>query len=85
MIRTADAAGIDAVIVGHGSVDILTRKYFVPPREVIFIFQLYTETFRNGWKQLKEKNIPVYGTALENANTYTDTMPPRTVCFNCGE
>ena len=73
MIRTADAAGIEAVIVGHGSVDIFNAKVLRSAQGSHFHLPIVRGDL-NDWIQiLKEKNIPVYGTALENASVYTET------------
>ena len=72
MIRTADAAGIDAVIVGHGSVDIYNSKVLRSAQGSHFHLPIIRDNLHEWIKKLKEKNIPVYGTALEGASAYTD-------------
>jgi TrmH family RNA methyltransferase len=72
MIRTADAAGIDAVIVGHGSVDIYNSKVLRSAQGSHFHLPIIRDNLHEWIKKLTEKNIPVYGTALEGASAYTD-------------
>lgn len=72
MIRTADAAGIDAVIVGRGSVDVYNSKVLRSAQGSHFHLPIIRGDLENWIQELKEKNIPVYGTALEGASTYTD-------------
>ncbi len=72
MIRTADAAGIDAVIVGKGSVDIFNSKVLRSAQGSHFHLPIIRGDLQEWIDQLKAKNIPVYGTALEGAVEYTD-------------
>ncbi|MEH7106568.1 TrmH family RNA methyltransferase [Bacillus sp. JJ1764] len=75
MIRTADAAGIDAVIVGRGSVDIFNSKVLRSAQGSHFHLPIIRGDLLQWMNQLREKNIPVYGTALEGAEAYTSTSP----------
>jgi TrmH family RNA methyltransferase len=75
MIRTADAAGIDAVIVGHGSVDIYNSKVLRSAQGSHFHLPIVPGNLEEWIETLKKRNIPVYGTALENAKTYTEIAP----------
>jgi len=72
MIRTADAAGIDVVIVGRGSVDIYNSKVLRSAQGSHFHLPLIRGDLHEWVDSLQEKNIPVYGTALEGAAAYTD-------------
>jgi TrmH family RNA methyltransferase len=74
MIRTADAAGIDAVIVGGGSVDIFNSKVLRSAQGSHFHLPIVRGDLEEWIETLKNRNIPVYGTALENAKTYTEIM-----------
>lgn len=75
MIRTADAAGIDAVIVGYGSVDIYNSKVLRSAQGSHFHLPIVRGNLEEWIETLKKRNIPVYGTALENAKTYTEIAP----------
>jgi RNA methyltransferase, TrmH family len=75
MIRTADAAGIDAVVVGRGSVDIFNSKVLRSAQGSHFHLPLIRGDLNDWIQKLTDKNIPVYGTALENASVYTETTP----------
>ncbi|MEY2193395.1 TrmH family RNA methyltransferase [Neobacillus sp. BF23-41] len=72
MIRTADAAGIDTVVVGRGSVDIYNSKVLRSAQGSHFHLPIITGDLHEWMDKLQEKNIPVYGTALEGASAYTD-------------
>jgi RNA methyltransferase, TrmH family len=75
MIRTADAAGIDAVVVGNGSVDIYNSKVLRSAQGSHFHLPVIRGDLNEWIKQLTERNIPVYGTALENASEYKKVAP----------
>ena len=75
MIRTADAAGIDAVVVGRGSVDIFNPKVLRSAQGSHFHIPIISGDLTGWIGKLSEKNIPVYGTALEKASVYTETTP----------
>lgn len=70
MIRTADAAGIDAVILGKGCADPYNPKTVRSTQGSIFHIPVVRGDLSEWIDSLKEKAIPVYGTALENAVLY---------------
>lgn len=72
MIRTADAAGIDAVIVGKGSVDIYNPKVLRSAQGSHFHLPVIAGDLFIWMEELSAKKIPVYGTALENGAAYTE-------------
>lgn len=72
MIRTADAAGIDAIIVGRGSVDIYNSKVLRAAQGSHFHLPILRADLHEWVDKLQEKNIPVYGTALEGAAVFTE-------------
>ncbi|WP_066063623.1 TrmH family RNA methyltransferase [Neobacillus soli] len=72
MIRTADAAGIDAVVVGHGSVDIFNSKVLRSAQGSHFHLPIIRGDLHQWVDKLQGENIPVYGTALEGASEYTE-------------
>ncbi|PLS16938.1 RNA methyltransferase [Bacillus sp. M6-12] len=67
MIRTADAAGIDAVVLGEGCADPYNPKVIRSTQGSIFHLPVFKGNLMELIAQLKEKDIPVYGTSLENA------------------
>ncbi|MGD6841087.1 TrmH family RNA methyltransferase [Bacillus infantis] len=75
MIRTADAAGIDAVIVGKGSADIYNPKVLRSAQGSHFHLPIIRGSLDEWMDRLKEEEIPVYGTALENGSSYKETQP----------
>lgn len=67
MIRTADAAGLDAVILGTGSVDAYNPKVLRSAQGSHFHLPIIRGNLDEWIERLKEMDIPVYGTALQNA------------------
>ncbi|MGD7044182.1 TrmH family RNA methyltransferase [Jeotgalibacillus proteolyticus] len=72
MIRTADAAGIDLVILGKGSADPYNAKVLRSAQGSHFHLPIVKEDLTNTIQTLKEKGIPLYGTALQNASSFKD-------------
>lgn len=70
MIRTADASGVDAVIVGDGSVDIYNPKVLRSAQGSHFHLPVIRGSLSDWIDKLKTAGIPVFGTALESASVY---------------
>ncbi|MFE8703768.1 TrmH family RNA methyltransferase [Cytobacillus sp. FJAT-54145] len=75
MIRTADAAGIDAVIVGNGSVDTYNQKVLRSAQGSHFHLPVLKGNLREWVEKFRSEDIPLYGTALENGHIYTEIEP----------
>lgn len=65
MIRTADAAGMDAVILGKGSADPFNPKTIRSTQGSIFHLPVLRGELVDWVEQLQERDIPIYGTALD--------------------
>ncbi len=72
MIRTADAAGIDAVILGKGSADLYNPKTIRSAQGSHFHIPVVRGDLLEWVEELQDKGIPVYGTALNDAIEYTE-------------
>lgn len=70
MIRTADACGIDAVILGKGCADLYNPKTLRSAQGSHFHLPVIRGNLAELIEKLKERHIPVFGTALENAVDY---------------
>lgn len=70
MIRTADAAGIDAVLLSHGSADLYNAKVLRSAQGSHFHLPVLNMDLTEAVEELQSRNIPVYGTALEGASDY---------------
>lgn len=75
IIRTADAAGIDGIVVGKGSVDIYNPKVIRSAQGSHFHIPIIRGDLNEWIPKLREKNIPVYGTTLENGKVYKLISP----------
>lgn len=73
MIRTSEAAGVAGVIMGKGTVDLFNPKVVRATMGAIFrVPFLYVESLPEMIRQMKQKNISVYGTILEESRVYDD-------------
>lgn len=73
MIRTADAAGLDAVILGKGSADIYNPKTLRSAQGSHFHIPVLRGDLEDWIEHLQENGVPVFGTALdEDAVVYND-------------
>ncbi|WP_445506854.1 TrmH family RNA methyltransferase [Niallia sp. 03190] len=72
IIRTADAAGMDAIIIGEGTVDIYNPKVVRSAQGSHFHLPILKQNIPNFIDALKEKSIPVFGTSLENGKNYRE-------------
>ncbi|MGY0568609.1 TrmH family RNA methyltransferase [Bacillus safensis] len=70
LIRTADAAGLDAVILGEGTVDAFNGKTLRSAQGSHFHLPILKQTLQQAITELKERGIPVYGSALKDAKEY---------------
>lgn len=68
MIRTADAAGMDAVILGKGSADPFNPKTIRSTQGSIFHLPVLRGELVDWVEQLQERDIPIYGTALDTTS-----------------
>ncbi|MFJ7974668.1 TrmH family RNA methyltransferase [Peribacillus sp. NPDC096379] len=84
MIRTADAAGIDAVILGEGCADAYNPKVIRSTQGSIFHMPVLKGNLTEIIGTLKEQNIPVYGTALEKAVSYDQVEKSETFALLVG-
>ncbi|WP_019414213.1 RNA methyltransferase [Paenisporosarcina sp. TG20] len=75
MIRTADAAGMDAVILGKGSADAFNPKTVRSGQGSHFHIPIVKGDLSQWIQSCKYKKIAVYGTSLEDSVTYNDVEP----------
>ncbi|AYC29807.1 TrmH family RNA methyltransferase [Paenisporosarcina cavernae] len=69
MIRTADAAGIDAVILGKGTADAYNPKTIRSAQGSHFHLPIVRGELMEWVEKLQSKNIQVYGTSLARATS----------------
>jgi len=84
IIRTAEAAGIDAVIIGEGCVDVYNSKVIRSTQGAIFNLPVIKKDLISAIKEIKELGINVYGTSLQNASVYTEVEKPEAFALIVG-
>ncbi|HWK24807.1 MAG TPA: RNA methyltransferase [Ureibacillus sp.] len=72
MIRTADAAGIDAVVLGKGCADAYNPKTLRSAQGSHFHIPIVRGELSEWIDDLQERDVKVYGTALQEAVEYTE-------------
>ncbi|MEK4217869.1 MULTISPECIES: TrmH family RNA methyltransferase [unclassified Bacillus (in: firmicutes)] len=75
MIRTADAAGLDAVVLGDGTVDAFNGKTLRSAQGSHFHIPVVRRNLQSYVDELKAEGVKVYGTALQNGAPYQDISP----------
>ena len=73
ILRTAAAAGVDAILLTKGSTDVYAEKAVRSSMGSILRIPVYEDidiSFLMEWKQ--KSGLPLYGTALENARPYKE-------------
>ncbi|RKQ37960.1 TrmH family RNA methyltransferase [Oceanobacillus halophilus] len=73
IIRTADAAGFDGIILGDGTVDLYNDKVIRATQGSIFHIPLHQKNLQTSIITLKEIGFSVWATALDNAVKYNET------------
>lgn len=75
MIRTAEAAGLDAVVLGKGSGDLYNPKVLRSAQGSHFHIPVLQLDVKQAIEELQSRGIPVYGTAFEGASDYRNEKP----------
>ncbi|MEN2765616.1 TrmH family RNA methyltransferase [Ornithinibacillus xuwenensis] len=70
IIRTADAAGFDAVILGEGTVDLYNDKVVRATQGSIFHIPVRQENLTNRIQVLKQDGFSIWASALTNSKDY---------------
>ena len=77
IIRTADAAGADGIILGSGCVDLYNDKVIRATQGSIFHLPIIHADLEEKLLRLKEADYRVWATALEKAENYKDLPIPQ--------
>ncbi len=70
LLRTADAANIDAVFIANPKTDLFNPNIIRSSVGCLFTNQIATGTSEEIIQFLQEKNIAIYATTLQNSNEY---------------
>ncbi len=85
LIRSADAAGFEGVIIGKGSVDLYNPKTIRSAQGSHFHLPVIHADLYDWTEKLKQKQIPVYGTALDDrAVSYQMIKTPKNFALIVG-
>lgn len=77
LIRTADAAGYDAVILGHGSADLYNPKVIRSTQGSHFHIPVLQANLLHWIERLEEEGVPIYGAVLDKEATKLQDVEPR--------
>ncbi len=72
MIRTADAAGFDAVILGDGCADAYSPKVVRSTQGSLFHIPILKGSLETWMEKLQHSGMKVFGTALQGAKPYKE-------------
>ncbi|WP_078413990.1 TrmH family RNA methyltransferase [Priestia abyssalis] len=84
MLRTADAAGVELVVVGAGSVDLYNSKVIRSTQGAIFHLPIIKGQLEEIIPILKNRGISIYGTSLKDAKPYMDVQPSHSFALLVG-
>lgn len=73
MIRTADAAGFNSIILGEGTVDVYNDKVIRATQGSLFHLNIVEKNLLAEIEKLKAAGYKVWATALNHATNYLDT------------
>ena len=84
IIRTADAAGVDGIILGEGTVDHYNSKVIRSSQGSLFHLPIAKGNLEEWIDVYTEKEIPTYGTSLQNGQSYKEVAPAEKFCLIVG-
>ncbi|MFD2046273.1 TrmH family RNA methyltransferase [Ornithinibacillus salinisoli] len=84
IIRTADAAGFDAIILGNGTVDVFNDKVIRATQGSIFHIPIFQENLEERISILQQEGFSIWATALTNAKPYHTIEKPEKVALVLG-
>ncbi|WP_208592295.1 TrmH family RNA methyltransferase [Gracilibacillus suaedae] len=76
MIRTADAAGFDTIILGKGTVDLFNDKVIRSTQGSMFHLHIYEADLHEEVDRLQQEDTIVWSTGLDNATFYHEIDVP---------
>ncbi|MGB8000724.1 MAG: RNA methyltransferase [Anaerobacillus sp.] len=72
IIRTADSAGYDGILLGHGTVDAYNSKVLRSTQGSIFHLPVKKSNLMEEVQKLKEAEMPIYATEVSGGTPYQD-------------
>lgn len=71
LVRTADAAGIDAVIIANPKTDLYNPNTIRASLGCLFSVPIYTASSKEAIEYLKDQHIAIYAATLQDSTEYT--------------
>lgn len=84
IIRTADAAGFSAVILGKGTVDLYNDKVIRATQGSLFHIPIIHSDLLEEIEILKEKGFSIWATALQHSEVFTEIPNPKKTALILG-
>ncbi|GAE92716.1 rRNA methylase [Gracilibacillus boraciitolerans JCM 21714] len=84
MIRTADAAGFDTVILGNGTVDLFNDKVIRSTQGSLFHLHVFEADLTKEIDRLQQSGSKIWSTGLENARYYNELDVPEKLVIIVG-
>ncbi|MCP3025487.1 RNA methyltransferase [Halobacillus sp. A5] len=84
LIRTADAAGYEQVIVGKGSVDVFNEKVIRATQGSIFHLPVIQDNLEHVIPSLRVDGVSVYAATLEDSISYKQLDPSSNIALMVG-
>lgn len=84
IIRSADAAGMDAVVLGKGAVDLYNDKVIRATQGSLFHIPVYEANLIEEITALKETGFEIWATTLEEAEPYNKVKVPEKAAIILG-
>lgn len=84
IIRTADAAGIDGIILGEGTVDHYNSKVIRSSQGSLFHLPIVKGSLQEWVDVYKKNQVPIYGTSLQNGVSYKEVTSADRFCLIMG-
>ncbi|MFD1039579.1 TrmH family RNA methyltransferase [Virgibacillus byunsanensis] len=84
IIRTADAAGFDAVVLGNDTVDLFNDKVIRATQGSLFHVPIMEADLITKTSELKEEGYRIWGAALENAYPFNEVTVDEKVALIVG-
>ncbi|MCT2535063.1 RNA methyltransferase [Aquibacillus koreensis] len=84
IIRTADAAGFDGVILGEGTVDLYNEKVIRATQGSLFHLPIIQSNLLKEINELQKNDVQVWAATLEGAESYQQLPVPEKVALVVG-
>lgn len=84
LLRTAQGAGVTAVYLGHGTVDVYNPKVVRASMGALFHLPIFPRNLSKAIEQLKERAIPIVGTSPHAGLNHFDYSFPKQIATLLG-